>query len=249
MLRGILALTVVVVQFLVCDLVQRLVIAPLVRLRPAWRDRVLTGWGRAMAGTVLGLLRWPGGARVDLRARVPARPGVLILMNHQSLMDIPVAYKCLERGVPRVVTRSRYGKGIPLISHMLRLYEHPLVEPGRTSREDLLALAETAAASEWPFLIFPEGHRTRDGAIRPFKRAGLEAILARRQWTVYVVVVDGLRRATRFKDFVRHLSSIRGRVESVGPFSSPEREEELDAFIDEMRDVMVRKLEEIRVGV
>jgi 1-acyl-sn-glycerol-3-phosphate acyltransferase len=163
-------------------------------------------------------------------------------------MDLPVAFKCLERGVPRVVTRKRYGRGIPLISHMLRLYGHPLVDPGRSSREEILALAETAAASRWPLLLFPEGHRTRDGSILPFKRAGLQAILARRRWTVYVVVVDGLRRAARFRDFVHHVSGIRGRVESVGPFTPPEREEDLDAFIDEMREVMVRKLGEIRAG-
>jgi 1-acyl-sn-glycerol-3-phosphate acyltransferase len=246
MLRGILALTAIVVQFLVCDLVQRLLIAPLVRLRPGLRNRVLGSWARANATAVLRALRVLGGARVELRARVPSRPGILILMNHQSLMDIPLAFKCLESGVPRTVTRSRYGKGIPLVSHMLRLYGHPLVDPGRTSREDVIALAETAAASEWPFLLFPEGHRTRDGAIRPFKRAGLQALLARRRWTVYVVVADGLRHAARFKDFLHHVSSIRGRVESVGPFAPPAREEDLDAFIDEMRDVMVRKLGEIR---
>lgn len=246
MSRGILALTLIGVQFVLADLVQRLVIAPLVRLRPAWRDRVLSGWARALATLVLGILRWPGGARVDLRARIPARPGVLILMNHQSLMDIPLSFKCLESGVPRIVTRRRYGKGIPLVSHMLRLYGHPLVDPGRTSREDILALAETAAASEWPFVLFPEGHRTRDGEIRPFKRAGLQAILARRRWTVYVVVVDGLRHATRFKDFLHHVSGIRGTVECAGPFTPPEREEELEGFIDDMRDVMVRTLGGIR---
>jgi 1-acyl-sn-glycerol-3-phosphate acyltransferase len=248
MSRGILALTLVAVHFLLADLVQRLVIAPLVRLRPAWRDRVLTGWARAVASSLLGLLRWPGGARVDLRARVPARPGVLILMNHQSLMDIPLAFKCLETGMPRIVTRKRYGRGIPLVSHMLRLYGHPLVDPGKVSREEVLELARNAAESPWPFLLFPEGHRTRDGAIRPFKRAGLHAVLARRRWTVYVIVVDGLRHAARLKDFLHHVSRIRGRVESVGPFTPPEREEDLDAFIDEMRDVMVRKLGEIRGG-
>lgn len=246
MSRGILALTLIGVQFVLADLVQRLVVVPLVRLRPAWRDRVLAGWARALAGSVLAILRWAGGARVDLRARVPSRPGVLVLMNHQSLMDIPLAFKCLETGVPRIVTRKRYGKGIPLVSHMLRLYEHPLVEPGKVSREEVAALAEAAAASRWPFLLFPEGHRTRDGAIRPFKRAGLQAILAGRRWTVYVVVADGLRDAARLKDFLRHVSGIRGRVEAVGPFDPPEREEDLDRFIDEMRDVMVRKLGEIR---
>lgn len=246
MSRGILALTLIAVQFLLADLVERLVIAPLVRLRPAWRDRVLSGWARGISTSVLGTLRFPGGARVDQRARIPARPGVLILMNHQSLMDIPLAFKCLESGVPRIVTRKRYGKGIPLVSHMLRLYGHPLVDPGKTSREEVLALAETAAASRWPFLVFPEGHRTRDGNIRPFKRAGLQAILARRSWTVYVVVVDGLRHAARFKDFLRHVSGIRGRVEAIGPFTPPEREEDLGRFLDEMRDVMVQKLGEIR---
>ena len=55
--------------------------------------------------------------------------------------------------------------------------------------------ADQVARGELSTLIFPEGHRTRDGEIGPFMRAGLRAILLRAQRPVYLIVVDGLWRA------------------------------------------------------
>src|SRR5262249_21350944 len=150
-------------------------------------------------------------------------------------------------GYPRMVAHARYGRGIPLVSHMISLYGHILVQPGRTGRQELDALAETARASTLPILIFPEGHRTRDGAIRPWKRAGLDTLLSAREWDVYVVVVDGLWRVARLTDFVRNLSHVRCRAEMVGPFRYDGRDREThDEFVSELRRVMVAKLEEIR---
>lgn len=246
MLRGTLALVCISVQFLLADLVQRLIIAPLVRLAPGRRDRVLTGWTRVMASGTLATLRWAGGAHFDLRARIPARSGILILMNHQSLMDIPLAFKCLEGDRPEIVTRKRYGRWIPLVSHLLRLDGHPLVEPGKVTQEEIRELAEVAAAGDRPLLVFPEGHRTRDGEIRRFRKTGLRAILGRRRWTVHVIVLDGLRHCARLKDFIRNISSVRARIEAVGPFESPAPDGDIDAFLEEMRNEMCRKLEEIR---
>lgn len=246
MLRGALTLAVVAAGFLLADVFERLVIAPLVRFRPAARERTLSRWVGFLAGSTLRVLRGIGGARIELPPPIPAGPGVLLLANHQSLMDIPIVFKSLEKGYGQIVTRRRYARGIPLVSHMLRLYEHPLVEPGRMSRDDVAVLAEAARTSGRVLVVFPEGHRTRDGEIRPFKRAGLRAILAARAWSVHVLVIDGLWQCARLKDFVRNIGSVHARVEIVGPFPGPEQPEDADAFLKEMREIMHRKLSEIR---
>ncbi len=230
------------------DLFERTVIVALIRLRPASRDRILTSWARSFAAGVLGLARRVGGAAIGPLPAIPGGPGVLILMNHQSLFDILVAFRCLEGTYPRIVTRRRYAKGKPLISHMLRLYDHPLVDPDDRSSEQLRNLIRVAKESKHPLVIFPEGTRTRNGNIQPFRRPGLRAILRARPWTVYLLVIDGFWRCARMRDFPREISGVDARFACVGPISWEDPKGDADAFTQEVRETMLTKLEELRSG-
>jgi 1-acyl-sn-glycerol-3-phosphate acyltransferase len=157
-----------------------------------------------------------------------------------------VAVRCLGGSAIQFVTRRRYARGIPLVSHMLRLYESPLVDPGNPGRGQLLALREAAGRNAFPWLIFPEGSRTKDGSIGPFKKAGLRAILSARRWSVHLVVTDGFWRCGRLRDFARNVRSVRALVECVGPFVSPSAEGQLDDFIEDLRRRMCSRLDEMR---
>ena len=246
-LTGIATLISVGVTFIIADIVMLIVITPWVHLRPSARTRTLSRFAQFIAGMTLWILRHVGRARVDVRPTVPAQPGVLMVMNHQSLIDIPAAVATVISGYPRMVSRARYGRGIPMVSHMIALYGHILVQPGKVGRPELEALAETARASTLPILIFPEGHRTRDGAILPWKRAGLDTFLSARDWNVYVLVVDGLWEVGRITDFVRDLSRVRARVEVVGPFPYDGREHKThEAFVQTLRRAMCDKLDAMR---
>ena len=228
------------------DLVERTVIVALIRLRPAQRDRILTGWARCFAGTALGLTRRVGRARIGPIPTVHGGSGVLILMNHQSLFDILVAFRLLEDTYPRIVTRRRYAKGHPLISHMLRLYDHPLVDPEDRSREQLRSLIKVAKETEHPLVIFPEGTRTRNGNIQPFRRPGLRAILGARPWNVYVVVVDGFWRCGRYKEFPREVGRVDARFSCTGPIAWEDPRGDTDAFMERVRETMLANLDIMR---
>jgi 1-acyl-sn-glycerol-3-phosphate acyltransferase len=246
-LTGVTTLLLVGIYFIVTDILTRVVVAPLVYLRPASRIPILGAWARMVAGALVWLIRHVGRAQLDVQPVIASRGGVIIVMNHQSVVDIPVAFTCVSPGYPRMVARARYGRGIPLVSHMISFYGHILVQPGRTGRQELDALAETARASTLPILIYPEGHRTQDGEIRPWKRGGLDTLLSARDWSVYVVVVDGLCGVARLPDFIRNLSSVRCRVEMVGPFQYDGRDRtNHDEFIDALRRAMCDKLAEMR---
>lgn len=246
-LRGVTTVLFVGLFFVLGDLWMLFVLTPLVHLRPSSRLRFLGPFAQLTANTVIALLRHVGGARVEIQGGVPAKGGVLMVMNHQSIVDIPLSAVCVPAGYPRFVARASYGRGIPLVSHMLSLYGHILVQPGKTGRQELDALADTARASTLPILIFPEGHRTQDGGIRPWKRAGLDTFLSAREWSVYVVVVDGLWRVGRLPDFIRNISGVRCRVEVVGPFQYDGRGRTgHDEFVDELQRVMCAKLSEMR---
>jgi 1-acyl-sn-glycerol-3-phosphate acyltransferase len=251
MVRGWLALSFVSVALAVADLVQRLVIAPWVKLRPASRVPVLGRWIKIMAWVVTRPVGFLSGCAIPTPARVvPSRPGVLLVMNHQSLFDIPIIVQTVAgRAYPRIVTRQRYSRWIPLISHMVRLYDFPVVNPaGRPEaiRASLARLAESARTSEVPLAVFPEGTRTKDGEIHRFKRGALSHLLAARPWTVYVYVTDGFWRAARYKDFMHNVGDIRGQVEHVGVLEWTDPSADPDPFIERVRRMMVERLASMR---
>ncbi len=246
MARGYLTLALLGSFLLGADLVQRLLVGPLVTLFPRTRDRVLTWWMRLMAGVSLWIPQTVGGVRLERRASVPGREGVLLVCNHQSLLDIPLAVRALRGRHPRIVTRERYFRGIPLISLLLRLTRAPLVDPGRASDRQLTELRHMAATCTHPLVIFPEGHRSRDGRLQPFKRGGLRVILAARPWTVHLLIVDGLFGAGRFVDLVRELPGLRGHAVSVGPIEWPGPGADFTAFVDELERRMSSELAALR---
>ncbi|MDX1648172.1 MAG: 1-acyl-sn-glycerol-3-phosphate acyltransferase [Longimicrobiales bacterium] len=249
-LRGYVALVFLCSAFLVCDLVQRTVIAAWIRIRPSRRTAVLGSWIQLMADLVMGSLRHLGGASLpEPRRIVETRPGVLIVMNHQSLLDIPLVVKTVDGGYPRIVTRARYHRFIPLISHMVRLYQYPVVDPSAKARDliaSLRSLEREARESPVPIAIFPEGTRSRDGEIGRFKKRGLDRILQAREWTVHVFVADGFWQRPRFKDFLRGMGELDGRMAYLGSLEWVDPSADSAPFIDEMRTMMVRGLDELR---
>ncbi|HET9947383.1 MAG TPA: lysophospholipid acyltransferase family protein [Longimicrobiales bacterium] len=253
MIRGWLALAFASLALVVGDIVQRLVIAPWIRIRPSSRVRVLSGWMKLVAWMVTRPVSLIGGCLIPRPPRnVPAEPGVLLLMNHQSLFDIPIVIQAVQGGYPRIVTRQRYAaRYIPLVSKMVELYQYPVVDPTANAeglRAQLERLAEAARDTDQPLVIFPEGRRTRDGQIGAFRRGALRHVLAVRPWRVYVYVTDGFWRAARYRDFARELHRVRGRVEHVATLEWTDPAADPRPFIEEIHRTMVQRLAAWRAG-
>ena len=250
-LRGYLALSLAAVFLLAGDPIQRFVICPATRMFPSAGPHMMGAWQRFLARVVFFILGWIGGAALPAAPRIPGEAGVLILMNHQSFLDIPLIIASLDGFYPRIVTRSRYARWIPLISHTLRKFAYPLVDPGAkagTGRRNLDDLAEVARTSAVPLALFPEGRRTNDGKIGRFRTAGLERILGARDWSVYVLVCDGYWKHARFAQFLGEISGIKGRVSLHGPFRWSDPDSDPGAFIAGMREVMVGELARMRAA-
>jgi 1-acyl-sn-glycerol-3-phosphate acyltransferase len=234
--RSALAFLALLLLFAAGGLVQRLLVWPLVLLRPARRPTLVSAFMKAMSGSILALVRL-GGGRVRLTGRVPTHEPVLVLANHQSALDIPLVVLLSHPLAPLFVTRRRYARGIPVVSLCLRLLGCPVIEPGQRAQA-LRILGRTAAEDGHGILIFPEGHRSPDGEVAPFKVAGIKALLRARPRPVYLVVTDGLWRCRRLPDFVFGMHALRGRAEVLGPFPPPAGEDETTAFVERMREMM-----------
>lgn len=250
--RGYLALGTVCLGMLLSDLVQRLVIGPWLWLRPQSRHSILGRWLQFLAWLVTRPLELIGGASLPHPLRVvPCEPGVLIVVNHQSLLDIPLAVQVLRDGYLSLVTRRRYTRFVPLVSHLVRLFRYPSIDPAADAgdgRRMLKRLRKVARESDVPILIYPEGTRTKNGEIGPFFRTGMRVILRSRAWTVHAFVVDGLWEHAKFKHLMGSMSTIDARMEHVGAFEWTDPKGDPESFIADLRRSMIDKLAEMRGG-
>jgi 1-acyl-sn-glycerol-3-phosphate acyltransferase len=243
-LRSALGFLLIAPLFFLTGSFQRFVLWPYFFLRPERRKPVMDRFMRFMARSVLLCMRI-GGARITEIGHVPTERPALVLMNHQSLLDIPSAVALCRPNVPLIVTRKLYGRGIPLISPMLRIQRYPLIDPLQDRRQ-AVALVQEAARREHGILLYPEGHRGRGGDVAPFATAGIRVVLQERRTPVYLIVTDGFWVCRNAKDFFFGIHRIQGRTEVLGPFDPPEAEAEVPAFVERMRETMIAKLEEMR---
>jgi 1-acyl-sn-glycerol-3-phosphate acyltransferase len=247
LLRGVAALLAVGLLFAGLGLYQRLVLWPLVRLRPARRHERVGRYMRFVAARALGLARFAG-ARFELEGRVPTDSPVLVVMNHQSLIDIPVATAMSGPRALRFVARWVYARFVPLVSVLLRISEAVVVDPDRAARGAVRRLARAAETLESGLLIFPEGVRSRDGSLSPFRAAGLKAVLRARRLPVYLIVIDGAWPCRTLLDFVRNAHRVQARAEVIGPLSPPGSDHELPGFVRSLEVLTRERLARMRSG-
>jgi len=239
-LRSCLAVLALMSWMVLGGLYQRLVIYPAVYMRPSRRRALTSQYFRGMSRGILLCLRI-GGATFRRSGTVPTTSPVLVLMNHQSLLDIPTAGLMSSPFVPWFVTRKRYHYGVPAVSPCLRLMGCPVIDP-REARRSLRTMRQAARALEHGMLIFAEGHRTRDGEVQAFQSAGVLTVLRERRLPVYLVVTDGFWSARRLVDFVLGIGKIRGETEVLGRFEPPADTDALPAFVEDLRKTMIAHL-------
>ena len=231
--------------FMAGSLVLRLGVLPRFWLHPERRFHLVSAYMKWMARWILNFLTL-GGARFRRAGGVPTGSPVLIVANHQSLLDILQVALLAEPFVPAFVTRKRYARFVPLVSATMRLLGCPIVDPKGDPRGALRAMDEAARGLPHGILIFPEGHRTRDGEILPFRRAGLLSLLEAKRAPVYLAVGDGLWKAGRFLDLLFKVHEIDAGTEALGPFEPPPDAADLPLFIQTLRQRMVERLRAIR---
>lgn len=214
-------------------------------VRPAHKRRYLSRYMKIMAGGLLHLLRL-GGARFDRRGTIDTSRPVLIVMNHQSLVDILSATVMSGPHVPAFVTRSRYARFIPAVSPCVRMLGGPVVDPKRDPRGALAAVREAAPRQKYGLILFPEGHRSRDGALQPFKTGGAQATLDGHPMPVQMVVTDGGWIARRMVDFVFNIHLLRVRTDALEVVEPPADPEAVPAFLQGLRARMEEHLARMR---
>jgi 1-acyl-sn-glycerol-3-phosphate acyltransferase len=152
---------------------------------------------------VMGALQWAlvtvlriFGTHVEIDRSPAIRPraGYVVISNHQSMFDIALIGDVLFSNLPKYVAKAELGRWIPSVSLNLKQGGHALIERdnARQALDEIAAFGQRVQARDRSAVIFPEGTRSEDGVLKPFKRAGARALLgAADRLPVVPVAVEG----------------------------------------------------------
>ena len=130
-----------------------------------------SAWSRMIARTA--------GARVRVHGAEHVRPGAsyVFLSTHQSYMDIPAMLGYLPAQLRIAAKREVFL--IPFLGWHMRRAGHISINRGSTTEAvESLRRAASEVRPGVSVFLFPEGTRTRDGALQPFKKGGFKFALA-----------------------------------------------------------------------
>ena len=123
--------------------------------------------------------------------RIPVAGGGLLLSNHQSYLDPLLIGLPLRRPVSFLARKTLFP--VPVVGWMLR---HTYVMPLDRDGGGASGIRETLRRLDEGFLVglFPEGTRSRDGALGEFK-PGFAALVRRTDLPIFPVGIAGASRA------------------------------------------------------
>lgn len=132
--------------------------------------------------------------QVEGQENIPRGQRVIIVGNHQSLVESFFPFWYLADMRPKYVAKRALARWVPTVSYVLRRGGNCLID--RSDRagalEAITGLGRRVAAGEVSAVIFPEGTRSTVGQLNKFKYAGLRALLeAAPQATILPMVLHG----------------------------------------------------------
>ena len=130
-------------------------------------------WAMRVSRRVLGLE-----IEVEGLERIRPGPPYVFMPNHGSFLDGPLMMSLIP-GRPRVILKKAVLR-VPIVGQAMRFVGFvPVDRKGvRSGQASIERAAEIMRQRGCSFLIFPEGTRTLDGRLGPFRRGGFFLALA-----------------------------------------------------------------------
>jgi 1-acyl-sn-glycerol-3-phosphate acyltransferase len=139
-------------------------------------------WGRL----ILAVSR----TRIEVEGALPPDVSCVYISNHQSLYDIPLLFAAIPRQL-RIIAKASLGR-VPFLGWHLRLSGHLLVDRERPG-PGILKRMRKLVAEHASLLVFPEGTRSRDGAVAGFK-GGVFLLAIEHGLPIVPISLNGTRR-------------------------------------------------------
>ncbi len=106
------------------------------------------------------------------RENLPETGGVMIASNHQSFLDVPFVAASVDRHVAFVARDTLADRR--WLAYVMHQCGAVLLKRGKSDRIALRAIVDRLAAGD-AVVMFPEGTRTRDGALQEFRSGAVFA--------------------------------------------------------------------------
>ena len=190
------------------------------------------------------------GIELDVRGLEHVPAGSLVYAsNHQSLLDILVLGATLDEDYKWAAKRSLMN--IPVLGWHLRLAGHVAVDR-QAGRDSALAVSEAFASvlhREQRLLVFPEGTRSADGQLKPFKSGAFHAAVKADRPVVPIAIEGTYSILSRHETDMITNDERRVSIRIAEPLKADPALSEADRVID-LRDrahgAVVQMLESIR---
>lgn len=187
-----------------------------------------------------------GLVRVQVRGRehLAADGRYVYVANHQSYADVPVLLACLPPGVRFMAKASLFA--IPFTGWYMRRAGHLPIDVNANdvhANARQLLQAVRAVRQGHSIVVFPEGGRSRSGALEEFK-TGIFLAALKAGAPVVPVTVAGTNRVLAMDSWLIHP----GRVELI--FDEPVPTEgmgrtQLDGLVQQVRERIEQNLREV----
>jgi 1-acyl-sn-glycerol-3-phosphate acyltransferase len=104
---------------------------------------------------------------VDGLARLSPTGTYIFVSNHQSIYDIPALFQSLPYQL-RIIAKASLGR-FPVLGWHLQRTGHMLVDRRKPDRARIFRWASQLTSNGLCLIVFPEGTRSVDGRVAPFK--------------------------------------------------------------------------------
>ncbi len=183
--------------------------------------------------------------QVEGREHLPAEGGFLIAANHQSHADTAVLFAALPKAIrPRFVAAAAqdyFFQGGPSQYFSRVLFNAIPIARDRRGGQDPLRHAARALREGYALLLYPEGTRSKDGRLQPF-RAGIGRLIAEFPGTPVVpAYIGGTTRVMPKGKFIPRPARALVRFgEPLFPKAHPKFRATWQSAADEVREAIVQ---------
>lgn len=203
---------------------------------PGFVMRVLARrWGRWMCAVA--------GIRLQIEGQEHLAQPAVIVANHQSMLEAFIVPAVMPPKTRYVVKKEI--QRIPFFGWALRATGQIFVN--RADSSAAISAIDASLATLPPgvsIFLFPEGTRSKDGGLLPFKKGAFHMAL-RLKLPVVPMTADGAHQILPKHAWFPRASTVRVRI-SPPIDTSDWTTERLDAHVAQVRDVIARNLEQLR---
>ena len=140
--------------------------------------------------------------------KLPTENPIVFISNHQSMWDIPPLMWQFRKHRPKFVAKEELARFIPSVSFNINFGGSVAINR-KKPQEAIRRIKEFALRiknKNYSVCIFPEGTRSKDNSIKPFKLSGIEAILKEIPNAVFVpVAIKNTRAIDNAGKFIKRL--------------------------------------------